>query len=87
MAENGTFYENVFSYFESEFTTIKRDLESGNYDDYRDRVVTSQKIGEALHLLSPYVRSEWRARQLVKRGESLRSELLSARSIVNREPH
>jgi len=77
-------YERVIDYFEIEFDIVKKQLKLGLLDDYKERVLTSQKISHALTLLAPYVRSEWRARQLIKTGESLKSELLSVRDIVGK---
>jgi hypothetical protein len=75
-------YERVIDYFEGEFEVVKKQLELGLLDDYKERVLTSQKITYALSLLAPYVRSEWRARQLVKVGETLKHDLLSVRDII-----
>jgi hypothetical protein len=84
--ESEKLYETVFSYFEGEFTAMRERLENGQLDDYKERVITSQKINEALALLAPYVRGEWRARQLVKDGEQLKKELLSVRDIICNKP-
>lgn len=80
-----TIYERVISYFEAEFEAVRRTLESGELNDFKERVVMSQKIMDALNLLSPYVRSEWRARQVVKSGEELRNDLLSVREIIKKK--
>lgn len=85
-SESEKLYETVFSYFEAEFATMREQLAEGNLDDYRERVVTSQKINEALSLLAPYVRSEWRARQLVREGEELKKQLLSVKDIICNKP-
>ena len=79
-------FERVIEYFEGEFRVVRKQLELGLLDDYRERVLTSQKITYALTLLAPYVKNEWRARQLVKAGESLKSELLSVRDIIGNRP-
>ena len=84
--ENDKLYDTVFSYFEDEFDAMRQRFESGLLDDYKERVITSQKINEALSLLAPYVRSEWRARQLVRSGEQLKKELLSVRDIICNKP-
>ena len=84
--ESEKLYETVFSYFEDEFAAMRQKFESGQLDDYKERVITSQKINEALSLLAPYVRSEWRARQLIKTGEQLKKELLSVRDIICNKP-
>lgn len=86
MSADTNIYENVISYFENEFGDVKRKLEEGDLDDFKERVLVSQKITEALHLLSPYVRTEWRARQLVKDGEKLKKELLSVRDMIKQKP-
>lgn len=84
--ESEKLYETVFSYFEDEFTAMRQKFESGQLDDYKERVITSQKINEALSLLAPYVRSECRARQLIRSGELLKKELLSVRDIICNKP-
>lgn len=84
--ESEKLYETVFSYFESEFNAMREKLVNGQLDDYKERVVTSLKINEALSLLAPYVRSEWRARQLVRDGEQLKNELLSVKDIICNKP-
>jgi hypothetical protein len=85
-SESEKLYETVFCYFEGEFNAMREKLENGQLDDYKERVITSQKINEALALLAPYVRGEWRARQLVKDGELLKKELLSVRDIICNKP-
>lgn len=84
--ENEKLYDTVFTYFEGEFHVMREKFESGLLDDYKERVIASQKINEALALLAPYVRSESRARQLVKTGEQLKKELLSVRDIICNKP-
>ena len=84
MESETNLYERVIDYFEIEFDNVKMQLELGLLDDYKDRVLTSQKITHALTLLAPYVRSEWRARQLIKNGETLKNDLLSVRDIVGK---
>lgn len=86
MTVENSISERVFSYFEQEFEVIAHQLESGNLLDYKERVLVSRKIDEALARLSPYVRSEWRARQVVKTGELLRERLLSVRDIIGNPP-
>lgn len=83
MIEENSISERVFRYFEQEFEAIATQLESGILLDYKERVIVSRKIDEALARLSPYVRSEWRARQVVKTGELLRERLLSVRDIIS----
>jgi hypothetical protein len=83
MVNEETLYEKVIEYFDGEFRIVRKQLELGLLDDYRERVFTSQKITYALALLTPYVRNEWRARQLVKAGERLKHELLSVQDIIN----
>ncbi len=77
-------FDKVIAYFEGEFASVKKELTAGFLDDYRERVVTSQKISHALNLLAPYARNEWRARKLVKEGETLKKELLSAKDIISK---
>lgn len=84
--EDVTMSEQVITYFEEEFGTILGQLEEGKFLDYKQRVLVSRKIDEALVRLSPYVRSEWRARQVVKSGEALRARLLSVRDIISNPP-
>lgn len=82
MRNDDTIHSDVLSYFTSEFRALEERLKSGGLDDYRERVLVSQKIGEAVHLLSPYVRSDPRARHLVRTAESLKKNLLSVREII-----
>lgn len=86
MSEDANMAERVIDYFDAEFETIRNQLESGSFLDYKERVLVSRKIDEALARLSPYVRSEWRARQVVKSGEALRERLLSVRDIIANPP-
>lgn len=84
MYSEESLFDKVIAYFENEFASVKKELKAGFLDDYRERVLTSQKITHALNMLSPYARNEWRARKLVKDGEALKKELLSVRDIVTR---
>jgi hypothetical protein len=86
MPDEANMADRVISYFDEEFETIRDQLESGQLLDYKERVIVSRKIDEALSRLSPYVRSEWRARQVVKSGETLRERLLSVRDIISNPP-
>ena len=82
MNEDDSIHSDVLNYFASEFGALEERLKSGGLDDYRERVLVSQKIGEAVNLLSPYVRSDPRARHLVKSAEALKKELLSVREMI-----
>jgi hypothetical protein len=84
--DDASMAERVISYFEDEFNAILGQLEGGILLDYKERVLVSRKVDEALTHLSPYVRSEWRARQVVKIGETLRKRLLSVRDIITNPP-
>lgn len=84
MKDDEIIHSDVLNYFNAEFDALEERLKTGELD-YRERVLVSRKIDEALHLLSPYVRSDPRARQLVRSAESLKKELLSAREIVVRQ--
>jgi hypothetical protein len=86
MSEDMNMAERVINYFECEFQTIQKDLEDGSLLDYKERVIVSNKIDDALSKLSPYVRCEWKARQVVKSGESLRERLLSVKDIITNPP-
>jgi hypothetical protein len=86
MPEDVNMTERVISYFDDEFESISTRLKNGELLDYKERVIVSRKIDEALSRLSPYVRSEWRARQVVKKGEALRDRLLSVRDIIVNSP-
>lgn len=78
-------YDNVLAYFEQEFATARQRLTEGRFTGLKERVLVSVKITEALALLSPYSRSDRRARQLVKEGEELRTELLSVRDVIEQK--
>ena len=91
MADDNNVYATVLNYFTIEFANINERLKRGQFDNFRERVVVSQKIAEAINLLAPYVRSDARTRLLVRTGESLKKDLLSVhelitrRSLINRE--
>ena len=85
MTTEATQFDKVIAFFDREFDRVQRKLQAGFLDSYRERVQLSQQINEALHLLSPYVRSEWRARDLVKKGEELKRDLLSVRDILKKK--
>jgi hypothetical protein len=82
MKDDDTIHSDVLNYFTSEFGALEERLKSGGLDDYRERVLVSQKIGEAVNLLSPYVRSDPRARHLVRNAEALKKDLLSVREMI-----
>jgi hypothetical protein len=82
MKEDEAIHSDVLNYFNAEFDALEERLKSGELDDYKERVLVSRKIEEALNLLSPYVRSDPRARHLVKSAEALKKELLSVREMV-----
>jgi hypothetical protein len=82
MKDDDAIHSDVLNYFASEFGALEERLKSGGLDDYRERVLMSQKIGEAVNLLSPYVRSDPRARHLVRNAEALKKNLLSVREII-----
>jgi hypothetical protein len=81
MKDDEIIHSDVLNYFITEFDALEARLKTGELD-YKERVILSRKIDEAVHLLSPYVRSDPRARHLVRSGEALKKELLSARDIV-----
>lgn len=82
MSADNNLHDNVLGYFEAEFAAARKKLKDGGYTSFKDRVLVSVKITEALSLLSPYVRSDKRARNLVRQGETLREELLSVRDVI-----
>jgi hypothetical protein len=86
MNEDINMAERVINYFDDEFETVSAQLDDRELLDYKERVLVSRKIDDALSRLSPYVRSEWRARQVVKKGEALRERLLSVRDIIANPP-
>lgn len=85
MNDNETIYSDVLNYFAAEFDALEERLKTGALDDYRERVLVSRKIGEAVNLLSPYVRSDPRTRSLVRSAEALKRELLSVRDLMVRQ--
>ena len=82
MKDDDAIHSDVLNYFASEFGALEERLRSGGLEDYRERVLMSQKIGEAVNLLSPYVRSDPRARHLVRNAEALKKDLLSVREMI-----
>lgn len=85
MKDDDILHSDVINYFTQEFAALEERLKAGRLEDYRERVLVSRKIAEALHLLAPYVRSDPRARHLVKSAEALKKELLSVRSIIEKQ--
>lgn len=85
MKQEDVLHSDVINYFTTEFTALEERLKSGRLEDYRERVLVSRKIAEAVHLLSPYVRSDPRARHLVRNAEALKKELLSVRSLIAKQ--
>jgi len=79
MKDDDTIHSDVLEYFNAEFDVLEERLKNGGLVDYRERVLVSRKIDEAIGLLSPYVRSDPRTRYLVKSAELLKKELLSVR--------
>ena len=82
MHDDEIIHSDVLNYFNAEFDALEERLKTGNMEDYRERVLVSRKIAEALNLLSPYVRSDPRARHLVRSAEALKKELLSVREMI-----
>jgi hypothetical protein len=82
MKDDEVIHSDILNYFNAEFDALEERLKNGNMADYRERVLVSRKIGEALQLLSPYVRSDPRTRHLVKSAEALQKELLSVREMI-----
>lgn len=85
MKQEDILHSDVINYFTGEFAALEERLKAGRLDDYRERVLVSRKIAEAVHLLSPYVRSDPRARHLVKSAETLKKDLLSVKAIIEKQ--
>lgn len=85
MADDNNVYATVLNYFTNEFSSINDRLKRGQFDNFRERVVVSQKITDAINLLSPYVRSDAQTRLLVRNGESLKKDLLSVRDLITKQ--
>lgn len=85
MTEEKNVYGTVVAYFTNEFSAIKERLNAGNYKNFRERVVVSQQISEAISLLAPYARSDARTRILVRDGETLKNDLLSVRDLITKK--
>src|SRR5512136_1532118 len=85
MAAEATQFDKVITFFDREFDRVQRKLQAGFLDSYRERVQLSQQISDALHLLSPYVRSEWRGRDPVGKGEELKRQRLCVREILKKK--
>ncbi|HJV33960.1 hypothetical protein [Geomonas sp.] len=81
MKDDEIIHSDVLNYFNSEFDALDARLKTGGLG-YKERVLVSRKIDEAVHLLSPYVRSDPRARHLVRSAETLKKELLSVREMI-----
>lgn len=85
MNDDEIIHSDVLNYFNAEFDALEERLKAGGLDDYRERVLVSRKIDEAVHLLAPYVRSDPRARHLVKSAEALKKDLLSVREMIMKQ--
>ncbi|MCM0080979.1 hypothetical protein L4X63_05190 [Geomonas sp. Red32] len=81
MKDDEIIHSDVLNYFNAEFDALDERLRTGKLD-YKERVLVSRKIDEAVHLLAPYVRSDPRARHLVRSAEALKKELLSVREMI-----
>lgn len=86
MTNDTNVHGTILTYFTNEFTAIKERLQQGQFSNFKERVVVSQKIADAISLLSPYVRSDARTRILVRDGETLKKDLLSVRDLITRNP-
>lgn len=86
MTDETNVYGTILTYFTNEFTAIKERLKQGEMENYKERVVVSQKISDAINLLSPYGRSDAKTRILVRDGEMLKRDLLSVRDLINKKP-
>lgn len=84
MKDDEILHSDVLNYFNAEFDALEARLRTGELD-YKERVLVSRKISEAVNLLAPYVRSDPRARHLVRSAEALRKELLSVREMIVRQ--
>ena len=88
MTDDTNVYGIILTYFTNEFSAIKERLQQGQISNFKERVIISQKISDAISLLSPYVRSDARTRILVRNGETLKKDLLSVRDLITRNsPH
>jgi len=85
MNDDEIIHSDILNYFNSEFDALEERLKTGGLEDYRERVLVSRKIDEAVHLLAPYVRSDPRARHLVKSAEALKKDLLSVREMIMKQ--
>jgi hypothetical protein len=85
MNDDEIIHSDILNYFNAEFDALEERLKTGGLDDYRERVLVSRKIDEAVHLLAPYVRSDPRARHLVKSAEALKKDLLSVREMIMKQ--
>ena len=85
MNDDEIIHSDILNYFNAEFDALEERLKTGEMEDYRERVLVSRKIADAVHLLSPYVRSDPRARHLVRSAEALKKELLSVRAMIMKQ--
>ncbi len=74
----------IYRYLQEEFDAISSSLAAGGIDSFRDKVGICRRIDGVLQTIQPYVRSDPRARMLVRRGERLKSELLSSRPYLEK---
>jgi hypothetical protein len=73
-------HATIFNFLREEFNSIQSALGSGELRSFRDKVDLSWKINGVMHALGPLVRSDIRARLLVRRAERLKRDLLSSRA-------
>ena len=85
MIDNNNIYVKVLDYFNDEFAVLEEKFKAGQLEDFKERVLVSQKITDAINLLAPYARSDAQARLLVRNAEALRKDLLSVRDVIIRQ--
>ncbi|MRR38852.1 hypothetical protein EG829_30220 [bacterium] len=85
-----TLHNCILRYFESEIDAVRRQLDAGGFDSFKEQVIAGRKIAEALEILAPYARHDQRARQLVRSGTVIIQRLYSVREVISKRrnsPH
>lgn len=77
-------HSSIYKFLKDEFDAIDCALASGKIDSFSDKVRLCHRIDGVLNSLEPHVRSDIRARRLVRRGERLKSDLLASRPCLEK---
>jgi hypothetical protein len=77
-------HSSIYQFLKEEFDTIRGSLAAGEIGSFSDSVRLCRRIDGVLNTLEPHARSDFRARQLVRRGERLKTDLLASRPYLEK---